>query len=307
MNKLRLSIGIPVHNGAEFLGETIESYLGQTFSDFELIISDNASTDNTETIAHRYAARDSRVRYVRNAVNIGANQNFNQVFALGNAEYFKWAASDDLCKPEFLARCIEELEADPSVVLACTNTLFFDANGLRPDLTDPGWNLRSDSAVERLRYAMFANHWVNSLAGVIRRSALERTHLLPKFAGGDYCLMAELAAQGKLVQIAEPLFLRRLHPGSSSQNTTDQKWQKEFFKAGLGATCLPTWYRTAHHFRTILASDLGFREKLRLLGCLLQSMRWRQPRLIAEIKNFFTALYWRFTQRWRVYEVRTAR
>ena len=98
----RVSIGLPVYNGENFLEFALDSILGQTFQDFELIISDNASTDATESICRRYAAKDSRIRYYRNPNNQGAAQNYNRVFALARGEYFKWAAHDDVCKPNYL-------------------------------------------------------------------------------------------------------------------------------------------------------------------------------------------------------------
>ena len=117
MNTPKVSIGLPVYNGEPFLSETIDAILAQTFKDFELIICDNASTDDTERICRRYAARDKRISYYRQHHNIGAAGNFNRVFNLSSGEYFKWAAHDDLIAPEYLARCVEILERDRSVVL----------------------------------------------------------------------------------------------------------------------------------------------------------------------------------------------
>src|ERR1700748_1804909 len=97
-----VSIGIPVYNGADFLGAAIESHLGQTFGDFELVISDNASTDGTEELCRGTANQDSRVRYVRQDENIGANANFNEVVRLSRARYYRWAADDDTLSPDYL-------------------------------------------------------------------------------------------------------------------------------------------------------------------------------------------------------------
>ena len=112
-----VSIGLPVHNGATFLAEAIESILAQTFPGFELVISDNASTDRTPEICRSYAAADGRIRYYRQETNIGAAQNYNVVFQRSSGKYFKWAAHDDLIRPTFLARCVAALEADPEAVL----------------------------------------------------------------------------------------------------------------------------------------------------------------------------------------------
>src|SRR3954471_8256298 len=102
-----LSIGLSVYNGEPFIREALDSLLSQTFRDFELIVSDNASTDGTSEICEAYAARDSRVRYYRNEKNMGAGWNTRRVFSLARGQYFKWAACDDICAPEFLERCID--------------------------------------------------------------------------------------------------------------------------------------------------------------------------------------------------------
>lgn len=98
----KVSIGMPVFNGAEYIREALDSLLGQTFSDFELIISDNASSDETETICRKYAQRDSRIRYVRQSENKGAAANFGFVLDRAKADLFMWAAYDDLWAPNYL-------------------------------------------------------------------------------------------------------------------------------------------------------------------------------------------------------------
>lgn len=91
-----VSIGTPVYNGAKYLRKALDSLLEQTFTDFELIISDNASTDDTQAICEEYARRDSRIRYVRQSMNIGAAENFRFVQQQAKGEFFMWAAHDDL-------------------------------------------------------------------------------------------------------------------------------------------------------------------------------------------------------------------
>ena len=98
----RLSVGLPVYNGETYIGQSIESLLGQSYEDFELIISDNASTDSTADICRHYGKQDPRIRYVRQPRNIGLSPNHNFVVQQARGEYFKWAAADDLCAPTFL-------------------------------------------------------------------------------------------------------------------------------------------------------------------------------------------------------------
>jgi glycosyltransferase involved in cell wall biosynthesis len=116
-DKPRLSIGLPVFNGEKYLEETIKSLLGQSFVDFELIISDNASIDGTQDICQAYASRDRRIKYYRNAENIGATQNWYRVFDLSSSEYFASAAHDDLYAPDYMEKCISVLDRDSSIVV----------------------------------------------------------------------------------------------------------------------------------------------------------------------------------------------
>jgi glycosyltransferase involved in cell wall biosynthesis len=109
----KVSIGMPVYNREPYIPAVLDSVLSQTYRDFELLISDNASTDRTEAIGREYAARDSRIRYVRNATNLGLAGNYNSVFRLAVGEYFRWVAGDDLCAPESLAACVEVLDRAP--------------------------------------------------------------------------------------------------------------------------------------------------------------------------------------------------
>src|SRR2546428_8185883 len=124
----RVSIGLGVYNGQVFLNQTLDSILAQTFDDFELIISDNASTDGTEEICREYAARDGRIRYSRNATNIGSNGNFKRVFQLATGEYFRWSAADDLFAPTSLQECVNVLDDHPKVVLCYPRTILIDGN-----------------------------------------------------------------------------------------------------------------------------------------------------------------------------------
>src|SRR5689334_5828767 len=98
----QVSMAVPVYNGERYLGEALDSLLAQTFEDFELIICGNASTDGTGEIARHYAAKDRRVRYVRNERNLGLGGNVRRAFALSSGAYFRWHAADDLCGPESL-------------------------------------------------------------------------------------------------------------------------------------------------------------------------------------------------------------
>src|SRR3990172_6471697 len=120
---------MPVYNAERYLEEALDSLVSQSFEDFELIISDNASTDRTGEICWRYAAKDERIRYVRNRANFGILYNFGQTFRLSSGEFFKWAAADDVCGRDYFLRAVEALDADPSLILAWGRTQGIDEHG----------------------------------------------------------------------------------------------------------------------------------------------------------------------------------
>ena len=138
----RLSIGMPVYNAERYLAEALDGFLAQTFQDFEIIVSDNASSDRTAEICLSFAERDPRIRYFRNARNLGAIPNFNRVFELSRAPLFKWAAHDDLYHPRYLQTCVRILDDDPDVILAHSSTAFVDDHG-KPFPVDPATDTTS--------------------------------------------------------------------------------------------------------------------------------------------------------------------
>jgi len=235
----RLSIGLPVYNGERFLAQALDALLTQTFRDFEIIISDNASSDSTSQICRAYERRDSRIRYIRHQQNLGAVANFNLVVELSKAPLFKWAAHDDLHRETYLENCIRLLDDDPDVVLAHSNTAFIDENGeLFPfnsetqGYTDPKTGVRemADKAdigdcaasVERFWQVLSQARWGTHIFGVIRRQSLKQTRLHPNFHSSDRVVLAELALLGRFRAAPERLFLKRLHPSVSWTLTQEE-------------------------------------------------------------------------------------
>jgi glycosyltransferase involved in cell wall biosynthesis len=216
-NPPRLSIGLPVYNGERFLRFTLDSILTQTYTDFELIISDNASTDGTMLICQDYAARDNRIRYCRNLENIGSAANFNRVFDLARGHYFKWSAADDIISPTFLEKCIDVLDHDPSVVLSYTRSDRIDSSGTVDGTYDYPMQVSSPAAHLRFSDLILVNHFCIAIFGVMRRFELAKTPLIGKFVGSDRVLLAELGLRGRLYEISEYLFHRRDHPQASGR------------------------------------------------------------------------------------------
>ena len=210
--KPRLSIGFPVFNGEQYLAEALDSLLNQTFTDFELILSDNASTDSTPAICQHYAAQDERVRYYRNPYNIGAMQNWYRTFALSSGEYFTGAAHDDRYAPEFLQKCVAVLDREPTVVLCYTKTKIIDQDGnVTRDFT-VAIDTTSPKPHVRLYNVIGVDYLCIQLFGVVRASAFGRTRPYTGYYGCDRNTLAELSLLGRVWEIPEYLFYHRLHP-----------------------------------------------------------------------------------------------
>jgi len=275
----RVSIGMPVYNGQRYLDRTIASILSQSFADFELIVSDNASTDDTETICRRWAARDRRIRYERLSRNVGAAANYNHVFRRARAPYFKWAPHDDLYEPTYLARCVETLDSDSGGIVLCyTRTMLIDEDdrllGPYEDHTD----IRDPAPSQRLLHLLnIPGNWCHAIVGVIRTEALRRTRLIGPYAGSDNILLTELVLQGRFFEIPEPLFLRRVHKDSSlGADPTPEEIAAWFDPRNEGRAVTHRLTRLKEQLRAVHRAHLPFQEKQRCYVALWQARKARQ-------------------------------
>lgn len=261
--KPRVTIGMPVFNGENYLAEALDCLLAQTYTEFELIISDNASTDRTFEICQTYAAKDSRIRYYRNEQNLGAARNHNIVFNRSNSEYFKWSAHDDLCAPEFLQRCVTVLDQDASVVLCYSRTKSVDENGkvVRDYAAKP--KLSSHLAHQRFFECVCVPHPQVAIFGLFRKSALEKTRLIGNFSASDRILLGEMALMGRFHEIDDCLFFYRNHSLQSWQlNPTPYSRQAWFDPARGRKITFPHWRLFVEHFISIRRASLGRYERL---------------------------------------------
>jgi glycosyltransferase involved in cell wall biosynthesis len=207
----RLTIGLPVYNGERYLAEAVDALLGQSYQDFELIISDNASTDGTAEICQRYVQQDDRVRYIRQPKNIGLAPNHNVVAEQARGELFKWAASDDLYARELVERCVHALDQHPEVVLAHCWSARIDSSGTVTRAYEYPLNTSSPRAPERFRSLLFDSGGDDDY-GVIRTEVLRRTAMNESYHHADRTIVAELALYGRFYQVPDWLYFRRDHP-----------------------------------------------------------------------------------------------
>jgi len=285
----KVSVGMPVYNGERFVAEALDSILSQTYGDFELIISDNASTDSTEEICRLYAGRDRRIRYFRNPKNLGVGRNFRRTFELSSGEYFKWAAADDLCAPEFLKHCVEVLNGDSSVAIAFPRTAIIDEFGCKVSDNADSVDLQSPSPSERLRKLLLNLGLCDAQYGVMPIRFLRQTTLIQDFAGADICFLAELCLYGKFHEIAEVMFFRRFHPGCSSRNRSNVEVQHFYNPGSHKELYLREWRHLYEKVRALCRAPLNFQEKVRVARLLLELGTWNRRQLLNEL---LLALKW---------------
>jgi glycosyltransferase involved in cell wall biosynthesis len=280
----RLTIGVPVYNGGPYLRDALQSLVSQTFRDFVLVISDNASTDDTQAICEEYARRDPRIRYVRQTENRGASWNFRYVFECAKSEYFKWGCHDDICQPEFVERCIDVLDRDPTVSLCFTKSSLIDEFG---ELIGPYNNrcLPTMSSVhERLSEVLSRLGLCHMQFGVVRTSLLGRTSLIADHPGADRIMIAQLALLGRFHEVPECLFQRRDHPSMSGRaHTTARALAAWYNPAGRNKSKLLKWRVLVTLTSSIAHGGFSIREKLLAEWRLLRWCRWQWEAMLQEL------------------------
>ncbi len=264
----RVSIGLAVYNGENYLEKSVESILSQTYTDLELIICDNASTDRTEEICRAFAERDPRVRYHRNETNIGGANNHNLTFELAQGEFFRWAAHDDICGPELIAKCVDVLDNHPEVVLCYTQVVNIDEYGNNMGTTTRN-NGDSPKSYERFAAIASSQDYCEETYGVIRADIFGKTALQQNYTGSDRTLMCEVSLYGQFYEIQEPLFFKRFHPGNVYQ---DWRSRMAWFDPNIGGKLVfPFWIQFFDYFKTIHRVPLPKYDKFR---CYLFMGKW---------------------------------
>jgi glycosyltransferase involved in cell wall biosynthesis len=239
-------VGLPVYNGERFVAETLDSLLGQSFTDFELIIADNASTDRTEEICRGYAASDPRVRYVRQPRNLGCNPNHNFLVREARGEYFKWAAHDDLYGPDLLARCVAALDEHPDVVLSHVDKAVIDETGKVVRKFDYTLATDSTDVTERFRSLVVADG-ADDEYGVIRTHVLRTIRPKDSYHHASRPFMVEIAFRGRFHQVHELGYFRRDHSERGDRKPT------------IPALCTNLDPRRAGQSTTRLVAEYGYR------------------------------------------------
>lgn len=285
-NDVKVTIGVPVYNGENFLAKSLDSLLGQTYERFELIISDNASTDGTEAISRDYARKDSRVKYVRNENNLGAASNYNRLVDMAQGEYFKWAAHDDTCAPTFLERSVEILDSHPEVVLCFSQahgideedryTFAYD-NDIRADMPE-SWKRFYETACRR-------HNMVAIMAfGLMRTNVLRRTHKIGAFASSDRVLIPEMALHGRFSMVPEVLLFKRDHPHTHWMQYRTRQERIAWYDTSVEAErTYPHWRLLQEHIVSIKKAPLSVTERMRCYGMLAPWIRYNWRKMLRNL------------------------
>lgn len=247
-----VSIGMPVYNGEKYITQAIESFLGQTFSDFELIIADNASTDETAGICAEFVRADRRIRYYRHSHNRGAGPNFNFTFQKARGRYFKWAAHDDYCAPHYLQRCVEVLKRDRQVVLCTTGIVWVDDENRFLRIYEGNlYEADSPHIGRRFRQLSSLSHGCFDIFGLMRSEVLARTARIASFIGSDRALLVELGLYGRIHRIGEGLFFSRDHQQRSLRALSLYE-RGEWWDTLLKGKRFSPWWRLLGEYLQIL-------------------------------------------------------
>jgi glycosyltransferase involved in cell wall biosynthesis len=272
-----VSIGLPVYNGGTLLRQAITTLLAQDYSRFELIISDNASEDDTEATCREFQSQDSRIRYIRQPSNQGAIANFEFVAREARGEYFMWAAHDDFWEPTYVRKCVEMLEAHPQAVLCCTEINLVDGTG-NPA---PGFvnyiNIETlgMTPAERVHELIRRMGWF-AIYGLMRRETALKLSLGNSEYGFDVILLMELLLMGDFVKVNDRLFTYRIAKAEKSA----EEYEADL-KTGSPIPQAPYTGMAVSLLRTVYKSKLTSREKIQVFADFIhtltrQNLYWRQ-------------------------------
>jgi len=264
----KLTIVAPVLNGAATLTRLLDSLLAQTFTDLQVALIDNASTDGTEEIAKKYQAADSRILYLRHPQNIGLHISFTEGFHLGFfGSYVAYVGHSDSWAPQLAERCIETLEAQPKAVLAYTHVNYTDAQGQVLSQGHDDFEISGDDPGRRYITFLEKINWCTSFNGLMRSEALRTVFPLLQHnnAAGDNLCLARMALLGPFIQIPEPLLFRD-QPSARGDATFAQRYARLY---RMGQFChegitLPYCRWVKYHCDAVLRTDLPNQEKNRL-------------------------------------------
>lgn len=270
-----VSIAIPVYNGEDYLEQAIVSVLSQEYQDFELLISDNGSTDGTQEICDHYAAIDHRIRYFRHDANRGATWNFNHIFGHAAGKYFCWLAHDDKHAPAYIQKCVSILDNQPDTLLCFSNVSIIDEHNEPIERFPIRMRIESEKVGVRFYDLLMVWHDCLPIFGLIRTEILKKTPLIGPYSSGDHVLLARLGLLGKFHIIPEDLFISRRHPHQSNKKynvwVDHHAYSRWFRDTNKGGFFLPQWELLRDYLLMVRQADMNLQDGF---FCFLAIARW---------------------------------
>ncbi len=280
-----ITVAMPLYNAERFLVPAVESILAQTVGDFELLVTDNASTDATQDLVRGWMRDDPRIRYERSDVNRGLAWNWNRAVPLARGQYFKWAAADDVHLPTFLERTLDRLRTDPSAVLAHSRTEDIDDDGVPVGEVVTDVAMDAPTPHERF-HALTRRGWAClPTFGLIRLDVLRSTGLHGAYPRSDRALLAELGLHGRLVEVDEVLFQHREHAGRVTRATDLRTRYPVFTGQPAPPAPLPHWDLLAGYLSGLSRSDLPPIERARCLLTLADYVWMDKRPMLREVRD----------------------
>lgn len=268
-----ISIGVPVYNEERFLALALRALLAQDYPNLEIIISDNASTDNTENICREFAAQDTRIKYHRLTMNYGATRNFQNVLALARGKYLMCASGHDLWSPNLISECANILARDPSAVIAFGSSSWIDETGAQFGKSWGWTDTRGMDPIARFFSVFWGN--MNPILGVIRLDSLRKCKgLMISTAGADLIVLSELVLQGHLVHAPTTSWSRRefRHGEDFKQRMKRYRSLQFGITRSFMGKLFPLVRLPFELIRAIISAEIGLFEKIGILIVLVPSL-----------------------------------
>lgn len=278
----KVTVGLPVFNGEQFIKKRIQSILDQTYSNFELIISDNASTDSTPQICKDFAKMDNRIKFIRHEKNNGAIWNFTFLLNQAKTDYFVWASVDDIWHPEFLEKNIQELNSNNEIVGSISKVKYFEIE--HPDSKSEKIDLKFRKFIKKIRVNLKPRDVISLsgsydekvklclkksrlqvLYGIFRTDVLRKSIVKEKFLGNDLCVILNILKHGDF-HVTNDILLEYSDAGTSKREYISLARE---FNDSIFGTIFP-W----HPLTNWCIKNLGIKLFLKNLDYFLQLNLW---------------------------------
>lgn len=267
-----VSIGMPLYNESRFIKASLESILAQDYPNLEIIISDNASTDETVNICKALISDRTNIFVNQFDKNLGATENSIYVLHQAKGKYFMWASGHDLWSPNLIRESVTLLENNPTAVIAFGSSSWINENGqIMPRFF--GWtDTRGMNPVARFFTILWGN--MHPILGVIRKSALDKVQPITKTAGSDLILLSELVLQGDFVHAPMAQWQRREFRHETSHTEKLKRYRSKEY--GLTRSFLDKYFPLLRLplklAQIVIRSNLRISEKTAVVLALIASL-----------------------------------